>query len=64
MDPHGTGCYRNGPAEFLGAAVGSTCYWDSALDRRYPYGIATFLILGLERFGFRPLEAVITGMSG
>jgi manganese transport protein len=49
-------------AEFLGAAV--------ALNLLFglPLGIAglltaviTFLILGLERYGFRPLEAVITG---
>ena len=26
--------------------------------------MATFLILGLERYGFRPLEAVITGFVG
>jgi manganese transport protein len=49
-------------AEFLGAAVAINLLFG------LPLGIAgiltaviTFLILGLERFGFRPLEAVITG---
>jgi manganese transport protein len=49
-------------AEFLGAAVGFQLLfnipllWGGILT-----GIATFVILGLERHGFRPLEAVITG---
>jgi len=49
-------------AEFLGAAVAINLLFG------LPLGIAglltaviTFLILGLERYGFRPLEAVITG---
>ena len=52
-------------AEFIGAAVGFNLLfgipllWGGALA-----AIATFLILGLERFGFRPLEAVITAMVG
>jgi manganese transport protein len=50
-------------AEFIGAAVGFNLLfgipilWGGLLA-----AIATFLILGLERFGFRPLEAVITAM--
>jgi len=50
-------------AEFIGAAVGFNLLfgiplvWGGVLA-----AIATFLILGLERFGFRPLEAVITAM--
>jgi manganese transport protein len=49
-------------AEFLGAAVGIQLLfgiplWMGGLIT----AIATFLILGLERYGFRPLEAVITG---
>jgi len=49
-------------AEFLGAAVGIQLLfglplWIGGLLA----AVATFLILGLERFGFRPLEAVITG---
>ncbi|MGE5682992.1 MAG: Nramp family divalent metal transporter [Bacillota bacterium] len=50
-------------AEFLGAALGFNLLfgipliWGGVLA-----AIATFLILGLERYGFRPLEAVIAGM--
>jgi manganese transport protein len=52
-------------AEFLGAALGFN------LLLGIPLGLAgiltaitTFLILGLERYGFRPLEAVITALIG
>jgi manganese transport protein len=49
-------------AEFLGAALGINLLFGIPLV----YGglitaVATFLILALERFGFRPLEAVISG---
>jgi manganese transport protein len=49
-------------AEFLGAAVALNLLfglplWMAGLLT----AIITFLILGLERYGFRPLEAVITG---
>ena len=49
-------------AEFPGAALGFYLLfgiprWIAGLLT----AVATFLILGLERFGFRPLEAVITG---
>ena len=49
-------------AEFLGAAVAINLLfglplWVAGLLT----AIITFLILGLERYGFRPLEAVITG---
>ncbi len=50
-------------AEFIGAAIGFnllfgiSLMWGGVLA-----AAATFLILGLERFGFRPLEAVITAM--
>jgi manganese transport protein len=49
-------------AEFLGAAVALNLLfglplWIAGLLT----AIITFFILGLERFGFRPLEAVITG---
>ncbi len=49
-------------AEFIGAAVGIQLLfglplWAGGLLT----ALATFLILGLERYGFRPLEAVITG---
>ena len=52
-------------AEFLGAALGFNLLfgmpllWAGILT-----AIITFLILGLERFGFRPLEAVITAFVG
>jgi manganese transport protein len=52
-------------AEFLGAALGfyillGVPLWIAGIIT----GIATFLILSLERFGFRPLEAVISGFVG
>ena len=52
-------------AEFLGAALGFNLLfgiplWLAGLLT----AVATFLILGLERYGFRPLEAVITVMIG
>ena len=52
-------------AEFLGAAVGFNLLfgipmWLAGLLT----AVATFLILGLERRGFRPLEAVITAFVG
>ncbi len=52
-------------AEFLGAALGFNLLlgiplWLAGLLT----AVATFLILGLERYGFRPLEAVITSFVG
>jgi manganese transport protein len=52
-------------AEFLGAALGFNLLfgiplWVAGLLT----AVATFLILGLERFGFRPLEAVISVLVG
>jgi manganese transport protein len=52
-------------AEFLGAALGFNLLlgiplWVAGILT----GITTFLILGLERKGFRPLEAVISAMVG
>jgi manganese transport protein len=52
-------------AEFLGAALGfyllfGMPLWIAGLIT----AVVTFLILGLERFGFRPLEAVITAFVG
>src|SRR5881409_2715127 len=50
-------------AEFLGAALGLTLLLGIALlPAAFITGVAAFLILGLQRFGFRPLEAVIAGM--
>jgi len=52
-------------AEFLGAAVGLNLLfgipliWAGILT-----GLITFAILALQRFGFRPLEAVIAGFVG
>ena len=52
-------------AEFLGAALGFYLLFGIPL---FPAGIitgiATFAILALQRYGFRPLEAVITVMVG
>ena len=52
-------------AEFLGAALGFNLLfgiplWQGGLLT----AVATFLILGLERYGFRPIEAVITALVG
>ena len=52
-------------AEFLGAAVGFNLLfgiplWTAGLIT----AVITFVILGLERYGFRPLEAVITAFVG
>jgi manganese transport protein len=48
-------------AEFLGAAVGIKLLLGIPLfPAAVITGVITFLILGLQRFGFRPLEAVIT----
>jgi manganese transport protein len=52
-------------AEFLGAAVGFNLLLNIPLWLAgILTGITTFLILGLERQGFRPLEAVISAMVG
>jgi manganese transport protein len=52
-------------AEFLGAALGFNLLlgiplWAAGILT----AIVTFLILGLERYGFRPLEAVISALIG
>jgi len=52
-------------AEFLGAAIGFNLLlgvplWMAGLFT----ALATFIILGLERYGFRTLEAVITSFVG
>jgi len=52
-------------AEFLGAAVGFNLLFGIPLWLAgIMTAIATFLILGLERYGFRPIEAVITALVG
>jgi manganese transport protein len=52
-------------AEFLGAALGFNLLFGIPLWLAgILAAIVTFLILGLERSGFRPLEAVITAMVG
>lgn len=52
-------------AEFLGAAIGFNLLLNIPLWLAgILTGITTFLILGLERKGFRPLEAVISAMVG
>jgi manganese transport protein len=52
-------------AEFLGAALGFYLLFGIPLwIAGFMTAIATFIILGLERYGFRPLEAVITAMIG
>jgi manganese transport protein len=48
-------------AEFLGAAVGIKLLLSIPLfPAAVVTGVITFAILGLQRYGFRPLEAVIT----
>lgn len=52
-------------AEFLGAAVGfQLLFGVSLLTGGLLTALATFLILGLQKYGFRPLEGVITAMVG
>ena len=52
-------------AEFLGAALGFNLLFGMPLwIAGILAGIVTFLVLGLERYGFRPLEAVITALIG
>jgi manganese transport protein len=52
-------------AEFLGAALGFNLLLGIPLIiGGVLTAVATFLILGLERYGFRPLEAVITSFVG
>jgi manganese transport protein len=52
-------------AEFLGAALGFYLLLGIPLwVAGFLTAIITFVILGLERYGFRPLEAVITGFVG
>src|ERR1044072_2222295 len=49
-------------AEFLGAALGLHLLFGMALfPAALVTGVVTFLILGLQRFGFRAFEAVIAG---
>jgi manganese transport protein len=52
-------------AEFLGAAIGFQLLLGVPLMAgAILTAVATLLILGLERYGFRPLEAVISAMVG
>jgi manganese transport protein len=52
-------------AEFLGAAIGFHLLFGIGLfPAAVITGVTTFAILGLQRFGFRPLEAVITAFVG
>jgi manganese transport protein len=52
-------------AEFLGAAIGFHLLFGFALfPSAVLTGIAAFSILGLQRWGFRPLEAVIAVLVG
>lgn len=52
-------------AEFLGAALGFYLLFNMPLlAAGILTAIVTFIILGMERYGFRPLEAVITAFVG
>jgi manganese transport protein len=52
-------------AEFLGAAVGfQLLFHIPLLAGALLTAVTTFIILGLEQRGFRPLEAVITALVG
>src|SRR5512132_2706249 len=52
-------------AEFLGAAIGFHLLFGIGLfPAALITGATTFAILGLQRFGFRPFEAVITSFVG
>src|ERR1700687_1367078 len=51
-------------AEFLGAAIGFHLLFGIALfPAAVLTGIAAFLILGLQRFGFRPAQARVPGLA-
>src|SRR5579859_1753706 len=52
-------------AEFLGASIGLNLLFGIPLIyATLVTGVITFIILWLERYGFRPLEAVITALVG
>ncbi len=52
-------------AEFLGAALGfNLLFGIPLLAAGVLTGFVTFIILGLQRYGFRPLEAVIAALVG
>ena len=52
-------------AEFLGAALGfQLLFHIPLLWGGFITAVVTFAILGLQRYGFRPMEAVITAMVG
>jgi manganese transport protein len=52
-------------AEFLGAAIGfKLLLGTSLLVSTALTGVASFAILGLQRYGFRPFEAVIASIVG
>jgi manganese transport protein len=52
-------------AEFLGAALGfNLLFGIPLLAAGFLTAIVTFLILWLEHYGFRPIEAIITSMVG
>jgi manganese transport protein len=52
-------------AEFLGASIGfNLLFHIPLLPAAFLTAFTTFIILGLERRGFRPLEAVITALVG
>src|SRR4051794_25114761 len=52
-------------AEFLGAAIGfKLLLGTSLMVSTLITGVAAFAILGLQRFGFRPFEAVIAVIVG
>ncbi len=52
-------------AEFLGAAIGlNILFHIPLLAAGLITGVITFLILGLQQYGFRPIEAVITALVG
>src|SRR5947207_13824084 len=52
-------------AEFLGAAIGFHLLLGvSLLPAALLTGVAAFAILGLQRFGFRPFEALIASIVG
>jgi manganese transport protein len=52
-------------AEFLGAALGFYLLFGMPMwIAGFVTAIVTFIITGLERYGFRPLEAVITALVG
>ena len=65
VDPNGVGGHGHRSGRIFGSGIGFNLLFGMPLwVAGILTGITTFIILGLERKGFRPLEAVISAMVG